>query len=43
MAIVRKLEFFCGVGGTNAEPLCVELCNLVECCIFVNYLICLKM
>jgi hypothetical protein len=24
--------------GTNAEPLCVEFCNFVQCYIFVNYL-----
>jgi hypothetical protein len=29
-----------GYVGTNAEPLCVEFCNFVQCYILVNYLIC---
>jgi hypothetical protein len=29
---------FWGYFGINAEPLCVELCNFVQCHIFVNYL-----
>jgi hypothetical protein len=29
---------FGGYVGTNAEPLCVEFCNFVQCHIFVNYL-----
>jgi hypothetical protein len=29
---------FWGYVGINAEPLCVELCNFVQCHIFVNYL-----
>jgi hypothetical protein len=28
---------FWGV-GINAEPLCVEFCNFVQCHVFVNYL-----
>jgi hypothetical protein len=31
---------FCGYVGTNAEPLCIKLCNFALCHIFVNYLIC---
>jgi hypothetical protein len=31
---------FWGYAGTNAEPLCVELCTLVQCKTFVNYLTC---
>jgi hypothetical protein len=29
---------FCGCVAINTEPLCVELCNFVQCHIFVNYL-----
>jgi hypothetical protein len=29
-----------GYAGTNAEPLCAEFCNFVQCHIFVNYLTC---
>jgi hypothetical protein len=29
---------FWGYAGINAEPLCVELCNFVQCHAFVNYL-----
>jgi hypothetical protein len=29
---------FLGYVGINAEPLCVEFCNFVQCHIFVNYL-----
>jgi hypothetical protein len=29
---------FCGSVGINAEQLCVEFCNFVQCHIFVNYL-----
>jgi hypothetical protein len=29
---------FWGYVGINAEPLCVELCNFVQCLTFVNYL-----
>jgi hypothetical protein len=32
--------FECGDGATNAEHLCVDRCNFVQCHIFVNYLIC---
>jgi hypothetical protein len=28
-----------GYVGTNIEPLCIEFCNFVQCCISVNYLI----
>jgi hypothetical protein len=28
---------FWGYVGINAEPLCVEFCNFVQCHIFVNY------
>jgi hypothetical protein len=26
-----------GYAGINVEPLCVELCNFVQCHMFVNY------
>jgi hypothetical protein len=29
---------FRGCVGINAEPLCAEFCNFVQCHIFVNYL-----
>jgi hypothetical protein len=29
---------FCGYVEINTEQLCVELCNFVQCYIFVNYL-----
>jgi hypothetical protein len=29
---------FWGYVGINAEPLCVEFCNFVQCHIFVKYL-----
>jgi hypothetical protein len=31
-------EKFWGYVGINAEPLCIEFCNFVQCHIFVNYL-----
>jgi hypothetical protein len=31
---------FWGYVGANAQPLCVELCNFVQCYIFVNCLTC---
>jgi hypothetical protein len=30
---------FWGYVGINAEPLCIEFCNFVQCHIFVNYLL----
>jgi hypothetical protein len=37
MAMVRNFQVNV---GTNAEPLCVEFCNFVQCHIFVNYITC---
>jgi hypothetical protein len=31
---------FLGYFGTNAELLCIELCNFMQCHIFVNYSAC---
>jgi hypothetical protein len=31
-------ETFWGYVGTNAEPLCVNFCNFVQCNSFVDYL-----
>jgi hypothetical protein len=29
---------FWGYVGTRTEPLCVEVCNFEQCCIFINFL-----
>jgi hypothetical protein len=31
---------FCAYVGTNAEPLCVQICKCVQCHIFVHYFTC---